>query len=125
MAKSEKMIQLKTGATRSDNSTKPDYRGFISPLAIMMFGEYMLRHQIQADGKPRASDNWKKGLPIERYVESKVRHDVAFWRLWEALLKDPTNEALRLELEEEISACYFNVQGFMHEWMRAKTPLPR
>lgn len=96
-----------TGATRDTNETKPDYKGFLSPRAIRRFGQYMLKHQIQADGTRRTSDNWKKGIPIEAYTESLIRHVADFHYAIEA-------EAW-VEADELACAIYFNVQGYLHE----------
>jgi len=64
------MRQFDSGATRSNDDNKPDYEGFLSPLVIRRFGEYMVKHQIQEDGKKRASDNWQKGIPKDQYIKS-------------------------------------------------------
>jgi len=54
------------GATRNSDQGKPDYEGFLSPLVIIRYGEYMTRHRVQADGNIRDSDNWQKGIPAFR-----------------------------------------------------------
>ncbi len=101
------MRTFDSGATRDSNDTKPDYRGFISPMAMKVFGEYMQMHQKQADGTMRASDNWKKGIPIPAYVESLIRHTIDFWAAWDA--------GRVAECDELACALFFNVQGFIHE----------
>src|SRR5690348_5131587 len=70
--KDSKGIHRKTrffnaGATRDTAEGKPDYPGFLSPLVVKRFGEYMLKHQVQSDGTLRSSSNWKKGIPLEAY----------------------------------------------------------
>ena len=52
------MRHFKSGATRDSDETKIDFEGFMSPLVIERFGEYMTKHRIQADGGLRDSDNW-------------------------------------------------------------------
>lgn len=101
------MRVFETGATRDTNDTKPDYKGFLSPLAMRRFGAYMLKHQIQADGQRRASDNWKKGIPIDAYTESLIRHVVDFHAAIDA--EDWATA------DELACAIYFNVQGYLHE----------
>lgn len=103
---------FETGATRDNDDTKPDYEGFLSPTAIAAFGRYMTRHQIQADGTRRASDNWQKGIPIDAYMKSAFRHFIEVWTLHRA------NKNASPEMEEALCALWFNVQGYLHE--RAK-----
>ena len=52
------MRNFDTGATRDTDKGKNDYEGFYSPLVVEAFGDYMTKHQLQADGKLRDSDNW-------------------------------------------------------------------
>jgi hypothetical protein len=104
--------QFETGATRDTNEGKVDYRGFISPKAMRRFGEYMLTHQVQADGTKRSSDNWKKGIPVAAYVESGVRHMFDFWDAY---------EDGKLDVCDELAcAVLFNIQGYLHERMKRK-----
>lgn len=68
------MRQFKSGAIRSSNDGKIEYYGFRHPLIEKSFGEYMLRHQVQEDGKLRSSDNWWKGWDKEVSLQSLIRH---------------------------------------------------
>ena len=74
------MRVFKTGATRDNDDNKIDYEGFLSPRVLERFGEYMLKHQYQADGKKRDSDNWQKGIPSNAYMKSGFRHFMAWWK---------------------------------------------
>jgi hypothetical protein len=114
--------QFATGATRSADSGKNDYDGFLSFIAIEEFGDYMTRHQIQPDGAKRESDNWQKGIPIASYVKSLLRHVLELWGLQRGYI------SRRLQLEypgkdicflkrETACACFFNIQGFLHEFV--------
>lgn len=122
--KPEKMVAFGTGATRSDATAKPDFSGYISPLAMILFGEYMLRHQVQADGELRAANNWKRGMPIERYVSSLSRHIRDFSEAWDKLALDQVAgaemEMTMVALEEAWGGVQFNVQGFGHEWVKMR-----
>ena len=95
-----------TGATRSDDSTKPNYIGYLSPLVIKRFGQYMWDHQY---GGQRAADNWKKGITKQAYIESMFRHFVDIWDV---------HDAGGTPSEESLCALLFNVQGFLHEQLR-------
>jgi hypothetical protein len=112
------MREFETGATRDEAEGKPDYEGFISPLVTKRFGEYMLKHQAQADGKLRASDNWQKGIPRDQYVKSLLRH------VQDLLLHHDGFEAEATEssLEDVLCAIRFNVDGYLFEILSQKYP---
>ncbi len=116
------MRSFGTGATRSSAEGKPDYSGYLSPLAIEGFGRYMLKHQLQADGSYRSSRNWKKGIPMKAYVESLWRHFRAFWDFVDFWLEDDndfpqafTDKEIKA-IREDLYGLMFNVQGFAHEF---------
>ena len=103
------MRTFDTGATRDTDAGKPDYEGFLSPLAIAAFGRYMDRHRKQANGVPRASDNWQKGIPLDAYMKSMWRHFFEVWALHRA------GEYPVAQMTEALCALQFNVQGYLHE----------
>lgn len=105
------MRTFETGATRDDDSTKADYRGFLSPLVLRRFGAYMTEHRVQADGTLRASDNWKKGIPRQEYLSSLLRHVLDYWCSTEHP-PDPNGEKA---LEDLLCAIIFNAQGLLRE----------
>lgn len=89
--------QFETGATRSPLDGKPQYEGYLNPLVIKRFGEYMLKHQIQANGQTRAADNWQKGIPAASLIDSAWRHFEDWWlhhRGYSELAAEPLEEAL-------------------------------
>lgn len=94
-----------TGATRSAQADKLDFRGFLSPIALRAFAEYMHKNRMQPDGSVRASDNWQKGIPLQSYMESMWRHFFAVWEGHE-------NGAVQ---DDDLAGLFFNVQGYMHE----------
>ncbi len=106
------MRTFDTGATRDDDSNKPDYAGFLSPRVLIAYGEYMTKHQLQADGTRRSSRNWQKGIPTDAYVSSMFRHFVAVWDRHEA-----GQDALPVQ-RENLCALLFNVMGMLHEITR-------
>ena len=107
----KKIRQYKTGATRDKEEGKLDYEGFLSPLVIERFGEYMNKHRIQSDGVLRASDNWQKGIPKEDYIKSGFRHFMDWW-------KEHRGHDSREGLEDSLCALMFNVQGYLHEHLK-------
>jgi len=107
------MRKFASGATRSSDEGKIDYEGFLSPLALRRFGEYMQKHQVCEDGSLRASDNWQKGIPVDSYFKSLWRH---FIDAWSAHRGWPHNESL----EDALCAVVFNAQGALHEVIKAR-----
>jgi hypothetical protein len=107
---------FETGATRDSDTSKPDYEGFLSPLAVERYGQYMVKHQRQADGNLRASDNWQKGIPKDAYMKSAFRHFVDFWRLH----REGRGESP--DAQEAQCALLFNVMGYLHETIKGETP---
>lgn len=107
---------FQTGATRDSDLDKPDFEGYLSPIVIKRFGEYMLRHQIQPDGSKRGSDNWQLGITKEAYIKSAWRHFLDFW-LFHREYKG------RDDIEEALCAILFNIQGYLHELLREKLVL--
>lgn len=115
IAKPGVMRQFEGGATRQDDSNKPDYEGFISPLVTKRFGAYMHKHRFQADGVIRPSDNWQKGITKEAYVKSLIRHieDVR-------LHFDGFGDEAVEDFEDSICASMFNLQGLLFELLKDK-----
>jgi hypothetical protein len=104
---------FKTGATRDSDDTKNDYEGFLSPLVIEAFGDYMTHHRKQADGKIRDSDNWQKGIPKDAYMKSGFRHFMDWW-------KEHRGYGSREGLIYALCGLLFNVQGYLHEVLKEK-----
>ena len=102
---------FKTGANRDKDIDKLDYEGFLSPLVLKRFSEYMHKHRKQADGKLRTSDNWQKGIPLEAYIKSAWRHFMDWW------LEHRKNKS-REGIEDALCGLFFNVQGYLHEYLK-------
>ena len=97
-----------SGATRDTDAGKLDFEGFLSPLALEAFANYMHKHRTQSDGSLRSSDNWKKGFDSSVYMKSMFRHFFAVWKAY-------TNDA---PAEADLCALLFNVQGMLHEYLK-------
>jgi len=95
-----------TGATRDTASDKLDFEGFLSPLALRRFAQYMHKNRLQTDGSLRDGDNWQKGIPQDVYMKSMWRH---FFAVWE------DHRGLGDNQIEDLCALMFNVQGMLHE----------
>ena len=110
MAHDQQFRQFPTGATRSDDTGRPDYEGYLSPLVIERFGQYMLEHQY---GGKRTSDNWQKGIPRTAYMKSMWRHFLDLW-IWHRTTCE------ELDPEDTLCALLFNVQGYLHELLKGR-----
>ena len=110
------MREFSGGATRDDDDTKPDYEGYLSPLAIRRYGEYMTKHRVQADGKLRDSDNWQKGIPPTAYMKSLWRHMVELWSIHRGFdIFNRSADYRAASKQEALCAIIFNAFGYLHE----------
>lgn len=105
------MRVFETGATRNVDNNKLDYEGFLSPLALERYAQYLHKHRFQADGKIRESDNWQKGIPFNVYMKSLWRHFMDLWKLHRGFRADE-------DIEEALCAILFNAQGYLHEYLK-------
>ncbi len=111
--KKGKIRQFASGATRDVDTNKFDYEGFESPLVMDAFAEYMHENRIQPDGSSRDSDNWQKGIPLDAYMKSMMRHFMDVWRQHRGYKGEDT-------LLRSLLAMRFNVNGYIHELVKAK-----
>ncbi len=111
-----KMRTFETGATRDSEDGKYDYEGYLSPLVLNRYAQYMHEHQKQSDGKIRASDNWQKGIPLSAYMKSLWRHLMQLWgsHRFPKLLASSNPK----EKEDTLCAIIFNASGYLHEFLK-------
>jgi hypothetical protein len=98
-----------TGATRDLDANKLDFEGFLSPLVLEEFAKYMHEKRKMPDGSMRDSDNWQKGIPLDAYMKSMFRHFFAVWKSHRAGTVS----------REDMMGLLFNVQGYIHETLKA------
>lgn len=111
-AKPEDLVRtFTTGATRNLDINKLDYEGFFSPLVLKFVAEYLHSHRVQVDGTIRASDNWQKGIPIDVYMSSLLRHIMDTWLAHD---KYTTPE----DLKTNLAAVIFNANGYLFELLK-------
>lgn len=106
-----------TGATRDQDTSKIDPEGFFSPLVMERRCQFMHKNRVMRDGNLRDSDNWQKGIPLEVYMKSAWRH---FKDLWTG----HRGHAIQDSLEGAICALMFNLEGYLHELLKAKFTPP-
>lgn len=105
-----------TGATRSADATRDDPEGYLSPLVIDRFNQYMTKHRLQSDGSLRSPDNWQKGMPRDTYMKGAWRHLLHWWTRHRGYaVRDPGAAA---DIEEDLCALIFNAQGYLHEVLK-------
>ena len=104
---------FKTGAYRDTDLNKLDFEGFLSPIVLERFAEYMNKHRKQSNKVIRDSDNWQKGIPKNEYMKSAWRHFFDWWKEHRGLKS-------REGIEDAICGLIFNAQGYLHELLRNK-----
>ena len=109
------MRTFESGATRDNDDEKLDYEGFLSPLVLRRYAEYMHANRIQANGTVRSSDNWQKGIPQSAYMKSMWRHFMAVW----------TGYRNGDVSEDDLCALLFNVMGMLHELLKENERVKR
>jgi len=102
--------QFETGATRDLDDDKLDYEGFLSPIVLRRFAEYMHEHRKTAAGL-RDSDNWQKGIPLDVYMKSLTRHFIEMWLMHRG--EEPLDY-----MDDTICAIMFNAMGYLHVWLK-------
>ncbi len=103
-----------TGANRGSEEDKLDYEGFLSPLVLERYAQYLHEHRTLPDGAKRASDNWQKGMPLSVYMKSAWRHFHAWWKIHRR------KEYATKDLEDAICAVIFNASGYLHEHLKVQ-----
>ena len=110
-----------SGATRDTDNGKFDYEGFLSPLVIEAYGEYMHRHRIQSDGTLRDSDNWQN-LFGENHcsvcMKSLWRHFLDLWFLHRGYERTDSKDGHKITKKEACCAILFNVQAYLFKILK-------
>ena len=114
----EPVRTFSTGATRSPDTGRYDPEGFMSPIVIERFCEFMHKNRSQADGSVRDPDNWQKGIPTEVYMKGLWRHFLHLWTRHRGFkVNDPAASA---NMEEDLCSIIFGAQGMLFELIKQK-----
>ena len=112
--------EFETGATRDVSAHKYDYEAFESPLVVNRFAAYMHRHRLQSDGTLRDGDNWQKGIPNQEYVKSMWRHFFDVWAIMRGYTCVEPLTGDEVDIQEALCALRFNVNGLLHNLLKAE-----
>jgi len=115
----ETIRKFETGATRDTTKDKLDFEGFISPLVSRRYAQYLHKHRVQSDGTMRDSDNWQKGMSLDVYIKSKIRHGNATHLIHDGF-KAYDEKGSEIDLEESLCAELFNTMGYLFEILKEK-----
>ena len=110
------MRKFTTGGIRDDDEMKLDFEGFISPIVLERFAEYMHKHRFLKDGSVRKSDNWQNLFGDDHYnvcMKSAWRH---FFSWWKAHRGYTTEE----DIEESMMGLLFNLQAYLFKRLNEK-----
>jgi hypothetical protein len=97
-----------SGAKRDSDTEKEDYIESISWLTLRRLAFYM-----KSKEKLYGRGNWQKGIPIEEYEKSMMRH----------LQKYFCKKYYDIDIEpgvDHLAAALFNLQGLIHEQEKLK-----
>jgi hypothetical protein len=98
-----KIRKWTTGAIRDSDESKPDFIETVSWTAFRKFGEYMTSKKSRY-----GQGNFKKGIPIESYEQSLVRH-------LQKYLENKYEDGQQERDEKHLEAMVFNIFGILHE----------
>lgn len=109
--------RFETGATRDKEDCKLDFEGALSPAVLVAFTAYMNDHRF-IDGEMRSADNWQKGIPLDSYMKSLLRHVMDLWLLHRGLEAVRPETGVPVTVASALGGVLFNAQGYWHEVLR-------
>jgi len=111
----EKHRQFETGANRDTDLGKLDYEGFLNPIVLERYSQYLNSHRALPDGTIRDSDNWQRGIPLDVYIKSGLRHVVDTWAAHRGYPIFDVKTHQPIDIEDAICGILFNFQGYLLE----------
>lgn len=101
--KHSKTRKFASGAIRDNEDSKPDFTETISWTAFNRYAKYMTSKKSKY-----GSGNFKKGIDIESYERSLIRH-------LDKYMRNKYENGNDEKEEDHLSAIIFNTFGIMHE----------
>lgn len=109
----KEITEFETGATRDAEKDKLNYIRALCPLVMRCYVTYIGEHRRQSNGDLRDWDNWKRGIPKQRYLEGLDRHKRAVWLLHEGFPafdnRGPVN------MKDSLCGVIFGAMGMLRE----------
>lgn len=102
------ITKFNTGAIRDSQEGKEDYVETISWTAMKRYAQYMTSKKVKY-----GAGNFKKGIPIESYEQSLLRHIQKY-------IQNKYEKGTIEANEDHLAAIVFNVFGIMHEEQQLK-----
>ena len=105
-----------SGATRDADRDKLDYEGFLSPLVLERYAQYLHKYRVQSDGQLRDSDNWQKMFGEKHFdvcMKSLLRHVIDVW-------KQHRGYKGAQSIEDSICGALFNLQAYLFKILKDK-----
>ncbi len=113
-----KIRQFDTGANRDAEDGKYDYSGFLDPAVLRAFAGYMHGCRQLPDGSMRDAGNWKKGMPLDAYIRSMLRHVMDLWLIHEGHNATRPESGESVTLSDALGGIMFNCQGYWSEILK-------
>jgi hypothetical protein len=111
--KKQTLEQFEKGATRTVCDDKLSYVKALSPIVLRRYVQYLANHRKQVDGTMREFDNWKRGIPVERYLDGLGRHFMTLWLVMDGF--EIYDDLGQKDIEDVLCAIIFNSMGMLHE----------
>lgn len=111
------MRKFQTGGIRDNDQDKIDYEGFLNPLVLQAFGEYMHKHRKTANGL-RASDNWQNFFGEEHLsvcMKSLLRHTHDLWMFHRGYKGRET-------IDDALNGILFNTMAYYLKLLQDRLP---
>lgn len=110
--------EFDSGANRDSEEGKYDFEGFLSPAVLYAFATYMHDKRGLPDGSMRSADNWQKGIPLDSYMKSLIRHVMDVWLIHRGYAVRRPEDGSPVSIEDALGGALFNVQGYWHETLK-------
>ena len=108
-----------SGGKRDTDEGKLDFEGFLSPLVLKRYAQYMNPNRKMKDGSTRDSDNWQLGFGsfkehAQTCMKSLTRHFMDVWGIHRC------DEEIEVTLEDALCGVIFNAMAWLHRLLKSK-----
>lgn len=110
--------EFESGANRDTEEGKNDPEAALSPAVLLEFAQYMHDHNVKAEGGIRPDDNWQKGIPLDAYMKSLLRHVFDLWLLHRGGTPVRPEDGSVVTWTDALGGTMFNLQGYWFEHLQ-------